>query len=415
MKNLIPYLIIIEIFVFSVFLISVQYFFNRDDPLFFHGYFSPTLLMSIGFSLYYGFIGGLSFFTFLVFIALFFYKNFPLQHIIWNFLIILITSEFRYHWQRRIRSVEAERDYFVEQIESMRKTLYFLKLSHDQMEFNYIVKPYSLREMISELKEKLLLTQGEKELAKFFLNIISKNFQIYNACIYKKQNGNFTLLASLSEEEEINENDPMVRLAIDTKTVTYIPPKMVSQSVLNKNNLNYLSIVVARTHKNLYLLTIKEMLFANLNEETLNYIYVLLQYLLEELYFIRKMNVYYNSKKIPCDFDFIKEFYKMYELKKKAQIKSSIVVFFCRNITSEMLNKINYMKRALDLVCVLNDKKIIAFLLPFSAYASAIGFSERIISEIEELKLIEIYEIKEPTPDKIFEDAEIKCKKLIKQ
>lgn len=409
-KNLIPNIILIEIFLFSIFLISVEYFFNKQDPLFFNTLFSPTLMMSMVFSLYYGFIGGLTFWSILVFSCFFLYKNFPFQEIVWNLLIVLIASEFRYYWQKRINTVETERNYFLEQINNMRQTLYFLNLSHKQMEFNYTLKSYSLREMINEVKNKLLSTSEEKVLAEFLLNIIMKNFHVYSACLYKKTGQYFTILASIGEPEQIDEKDPIIRDAIELEATQYISPKVIIENLSNGNDVKYLAVVVARTEEIIYLLTIKDILFVNLNEEVLNYIHILLQYLLEEFSVSRKISIYYTDQKPLCEFEFIKEFYKMYELKKKLQIQSSIVIFFCKEI-SEIADKISYLTRASDFYCFIKEKNLIIFLLPFTNYPGAVGFSHRILSALNEVKLVDIYDLTEPTPEKFVQKVQLKWEK----
>lgn len=405
-KKFIPNLILIEISLFSIFSIGIQYFINKRDPFFINTFFSPTLLMSMVFSLYYGFLGGFIFWGILVLSCFYFYKDFPLQQIIWNLLIVLIASEFRYYWQRRINTAEIEKNYLLEQIKSLRKNLYFLNLSHEQMEFNYIMKSYSLREMINEVRNKLLSTSEEKLLAEFIMNIIMKNFQVYTACLYKKQGNDFTVLASIGPQEQIDENDPMIKNAIEIETAKYISPKIIGENLSNLNNLKYLAVIAAKTEETIYLLTIKDMLFINFNEEVLNYIHTLLQYLLEEFSISRKISNYYTDKEPLCEFEFIKEFYKMYELKKKSQINSSIVVFSCEE-TENLIHKVSYLIRTSDFYCFVKEKNLIIFLLPFTNYAGAVSFSNRALSELKGVKLLGIYDLDEPTPEKFLQGVEL--------
>jgi len=407
-KNFIPNVILLEILLFSVISIVIEYFFNKNDPLFFYTYFSPTLLISIAFSLYYGFIGGLTFFGILVLSSLFFYKSFPLQEIFWNLLIVLVASEFRYYWQRRIQSAESEKQYLLQQIDNMRKNLYLLNLSHDALESNYIIKPYSLREMINEIKTKLLQCNEKQELSEFFLNILMKNFQVYSASLYQKKEGRFYRLASLSDEEEIDSKDPMIKAAIETETAKYISPSIFNNITNYEKSLKYLAVVAVRSEEDLYLLTIKEMLFVNLNDAILNYIYILLQYIIEDLSISKKLSIYYNKNNISCDFDFIREFYKMYELKKKAYIDSSVVVFSCEAITPELKYNAKYFIRSLDKVCFCEEKNFIIFLLPFTARAGAMIFFQRITAKLDGLKFKTVLDLNEPTIEKLLEKGSLK-------
>ncbi|RUM32420.1 MAG: hypothetical protein DSY32_00070, partial [Aquifex sp.] len=136
-----------------------------------------------------------------------------------------------------------------------------------------------------------------------------------------------------------------------------------------------------------------------LNEEILNYITIILQYILEDIVISKELRKFYKDRKPICKFNFHKEFYKMFRLKQKLGITSSVVIFNYENIGSEVLYELEHQVRALDMFCHVKDKKVIVFLLPFTGHAGAIAFSKRIGEKFKELKLLKILEVDKPTPE----------------
>ncbi|NPA42106.1 MAG: hypothetical protein GXO18_07540 [Aquificae bacterium] len=403
-KTLLPNIVLLEVVLFSVLFILVGYIFKSEDPLFMKTPFSPTVLLSLVFSLYYGFAGGLSFFGILLVASFLLYKDIPITSLLWNLLVVLIASEFRYYWARRIRSAELEKEYLQEQISRLRKELFMLKLSHDQLEFNYIVKPYSLRRMIADLREKLLKEQREEMIVKYFLNVLSQSFQIYRASIYKYSDGEFKFVASIGgTEEKIDEEDQLLRLAVESQESYFLPPKALRRIHLNGRGFKYLAVVYASLEEETYVLTIEDMIFVNLNEETLAHIHILLLYMLEDIVFSRKVARFYDRERQECPFEFVREFYKMYELHKKVGVESSLVVFRFKDLTPDIEHELEHTARSLDMVCFLRDRNLVVFLLPFTAYVNAQSFANRILNKFKDAELVAIREIKSPTVEKTLE------------
>ena len=152
-RNLNIIRIILEVSIIVIVFLLIGLYIKRHDPFLLGYLYSPTVILSIVLSLYYGFSGGLLFIATIAMISLFLYTPFPYEQMLWNLLIILIGSEFRYYWLQRVKASETESEYLKQQISRLRKELFLIKLSHEQLEFNYIVRPYSLRQMILELKK----------------------------------------------------------------------------------------------------------------------------------------------------------------------------------------------------------------------------------------------------------------------
>jgi len=394
----------------SVFWIA-GFFFSKEDPLLLKYKYSPTFLLSLVLSLYYGFTGGMLFLGVVFLTAFFYYKPFPYTEFLWDLLIVLIASEFRYYWSKRTRSAELEKEYFEEQVSRLRKELFLLKLSHDQLELNYVVKPYSLRRILEEIKQKLVTEKNEKILMSFFLSLLMQNFQVYKASLYKYRAGKLEPLASIGEDNTTPPEDPLLKKAIEEESSFYLPPKALKHFGEERGDLKYLAVIVAKTEEEMYLLLIRDMLFVNLNEEVLNYILIILSYLAEDVSIGKKLAKIYKDKEYLCGFNFLKELYKMHELFAKMGIESSLVIFSWEGEISPYSEyEFERTIRGLDVMCFLYTKKLVLFLLPFTAYAGAMSFSERMKKKFSFLELVSIKRVERSEIDFYLKEAEIERK-----
>ena len=385
-------IIIAEIFIASLILFLIGFLFSKDDPLLLRSFFSPTLLVGLILSLYYGLTSSILFLLIITIASFFLYSPPPYRELLWHLLVFLVASEFHYYWQKRIKEVELEKEYLEEQISILRRELFVLKISHDQLELNYVLKPYSLRRILEELKERLLKTEDEKSLMDFFLKILLQNFQVYRAVIFVYKDGKLKPLATLGNEEP-KTDDVLLKRAIEEESSVYITPKTLKH--VQDHIIHYVAVIREEANGEVYFLAISDILFVNLNEEVLNYIYIILSYIVEDLVFSRKLREIYGKSEVPCSFNFVKELYKMSELYKKQGIESSVVFFSFKELPETYPYDLEASIRKLDMLCILQERNLVIFLLPFTSVVGAKSFSERIQKQFPALKFVGIKRVKE--------------------
>ncbi|MCX7730146.1 MAG: hypothetical protein N2205_02865 [Candidatus Caldatribacterium sp.] len=183
---------------------------------------------------------------------------------------------------------EAKVQYYKERLDSLKKRFAFLKLSHDQLENNYVLRPYSLRRALEEMKQRLTCREDAREAARFLLLVLNRDFTVYRAAIYRGSlEKGFTMLASTSEEdaEELDTSDPMVLEALRLEEVHY-----VSWGVLEKfpeHVPRYLAVIPWKFQDEVFLLVVRDMAFVHLNDEIMHYLYLLLSFVFEEVCVLR--------------------------------------------------------------------------------------------------------------------------------
>lgn len=402
-----PGLVVAEVAVFVIVIYAIGYFFNEKDPFFLQTPYSPTLLLSTVLALYYGFSGGFLFVVLLVVGSYLHYKRILFEPILWNVLFVLIASEFNYYWKRRIRLTEGENRYLSERLENLRGNFLLLKMLYDQIEFNYIARPYSLRDILKSLRRELLKDNNEKRMMEYVINLLAVNFQIFKAGIYKVKDKQSVLLAGVGNvEETLDLNDDLVKEALSTVQSCYLLPEFLYEL----GEYKYLSVIIVQGENESYVLAIQDMLFSNINQENFFYIKLIMQYLVEDLLLSKKIKV--DSISVEhCDLDFVKEFYKLYNLKLKLGVPTTVLLFEADELDKASIYQIESSLRGLDMVCAtkIEGKNIVFVLLPLTEKMNAKAVIERLTKISDGLKLVGIYYI-----DELSKNAKIRLLEEIK-
>jgi hypothetical protein len=353
---------------------------NPSDPLFIESKFGYLfyLLPLLVFTLYYGLVAGIISFFIIVLMAFFFYKEFPTVYILWLFLFVLVASEFNYYWSENVKKAEEKFKYADGKLRDLARELMLLKISHDQLEKQYIIKPISIREVIYQIKQKIISNFEEKEVFNMLMNLLIQSFNIEKAAfvyIDLKKN-NFKIISSTHDDFDFNIKDVLVSKAIEDRSISYL-------SKIEEESKYYAAIPVFISETQVYLFIIEEIGFLSLNMDTLLMINLFIYYIVSEKITLEKIKDIVKNFDM-FDIDFIKEIYRMSEIKKNLVIESSLVIFQIKeSIEDENIkNLLRKNLRGLDIMDSLfiqeNNLLIIPILLPFTPISGANSFVERV-------------------------------------
>jgi hypothetical protein len=380
LKELNLKILIAEIFIFTLVLLFIGIYTNPSDPLFIESKFGYLfyLLPLLVFTLYYGlFAGIISFFT-IVLMAFFFYKEFPTVYILWLFLFVLVASEFNYYWSENVKKTEEKFKYTSEKLRDLARELMLLKISHDQLEKQYIIKPINIREVIYQIKQKIISNFEEKEIFDMLMSLLVQSFNIEKAAfVYVDlEKNNFKIISSTHDNFNFNIEDVLVSKVIEDKSISYL-------SKIEEESKYYAAIPVFISETQVYLFVIEEIGFLSLNMDTLLTINLFLYYIISEKLTLEKIKDIVKKFDM-FDIDFIKEIYRMSEIKKNLGIESSLVIFQIKeSIEDENIkNLLRKNLRGLDIMDSLffqeDNLLIIPILLPFTPISGANSFVERV-------------------------------------
>jgi polysaccharide biosynthesis protein PelD len=371
--------IFVEIFLIIAFLLALGWFFNREDPLFIKSRYNLINLLVVALSLYYGYSGAIVLISFLSAGYFFFYLQFPLNDLLQNILFALLSSEFRYIWDKKIKLALADKTYAEQMAELYRRQLFSLKFEYDLLERQFVLSPYSVRNILERFKVPS---------SKAFMELISDFFGIISAELYKYEDGKLISLEKFGGGVKLDEKDPLIQEALELNTSFYIPPKNILKKAMNEE-LNFIALVVAESFAGKFLLAIKDMDFLNINEEVLSYVMVLLEYYADSIAFEASG---FSCTKF-CDREFELQAYRMQSLKERFGIDSFVVAFEYPPERREEVVKLKSIVKGLDRVCI-NENKVFV-LLPITPKEGVERFIERISKDMDFLKVKDIKPIGE--------------------
>ncbi len=387
----------------------IGYMVDSQDICILGGNVSYILILLSVITLFHGFENGTLALAILAFAMWFFYPTFQYVEFLSTLMMTMIFSEFHYYWSKKIKEAEINSDYRGDKLDEVSKAFYSLKISHDQLEKNYVIKPMSIRNSIehiiskhTEIDEDETVGDKNREYYLNFLKLLEKSFNVHSAIVlYIKSNSEATTLtqetASMVAEFDIDDmkledvfTDYLIDKAISRKTAIYISDEMGEPSSAADNNSEYIAAIPA-IHKNkvVGVLMIKKMPFMAFNRENLTSIAILLEYFTIE---IRNKDVLRMSDEIsviPSD-EFRFEYARLKHLFAKYKVNSVVLVL---RIDNELQAVRVYEKnikilRSLDMVSMVeyNGLYYITLLFPLHDEAAALGYLNRLLYSLKEDK-----------------------------
>ncbi len=381
-------IIFLEVFVFTGFYVFIGFLFNKNDVLFINSKTNPIPLLVLVITLYYGIQAGLLL-IFLIFgLNFFLYENIDLRYLLWNIVLMLIANEFNYYWQKKIDIANIELYTTKEALERLRKNFFLLNLSHKELENYYVRRKYSLRDMMSLLRQKAYSDININILFNFLLDILYHHFTLKEGCILRVDNdSNIDMLASNTDCDDIK-SDSLFMKAIEDKDSFYVPITKLEDNLDTK----ILAVVCYKTNAWLYILCIKDIAFTYLQEEVMDYMRILLGYVAEDAEFIETASK--EGINIVCSMDFTKELFYSKKLYNDYNIESYICILTSK---SDKSLDIQVKIRGSDIFCFKKEDDTYYFyiLLYFTTRSGVNKFIERLDTKELGLEIHGIYSVSE--------------------
>ena len=385
-----------------IFLIS-GYFFSSDDICLTQKDVPYLLILLSIVTLFHGFESGMLALGVIALVMWFFYESFPYVHFLVNLLMVMIFSEFHYFWTKQIKELKTSNEYTTTKLNELANAFYSLKISHDQLEKNYVLKPMSIRSAIEEiLHHDTQKRANETFYFNDFLALLEKSFHLQGGfIIYAKNNTQeeylsaenseicYSATSETYEKEEIF-NEYLIDKAINYKQAVYVSDDEGNPTIKKElQESKFLAAIpVIYNKKILALLVIEKMPFMAFNRENLISLAILFEYLLitalkEKLLQQSKALLFIQEK------EFRYEYIRTAFLYKKYNINSTLMVFKIKNeIQSiKIFEKVQQMLRSLDISTQYKSDKnfyFLFFLFPFNDKAAAIGFLNRLLLTLED-------------------------------
>jgi hypothetical protein len=359
----------IEVVLIFTILLIANYFFDPFNLLYKNFIINIYLYALVIITLFYGFIAGVLFYVIYFITQYILFKEVNIFFLSHYFIFLSIIGEFTFFWNRKIKRLEEENKYFKDRVENLGTAYYLLKISHDELEQNYILKPFSIREILKEIKQ--ILRKSIDEAINIFLSLLKRLFKIEKASIFFKEDEKFVLKGFVGEKVELDEEDVLVKSALTYKNMTYV-------ANMHNQNSKYIAVIpiVSLRDELKGIFIIKEIPFFNLTKDTLIIISLFLTY------FINIKEAVKEYQNYPIDSFIAAEIANLSFLSKKFKVNNYIVLFKIK----EEIEKIKIEKKVRGSDIIFEYKGIVVVVLPFTSSIGVMKFIDKIKEEIKEVE-----------------------------
>ena len=397
-----------ETFIILALYLGIGYLINPEDVCILGGEVSYILIVLAIITLFHGFENGILAMGILAFAMWYFYPSFQYIEFLVALMMTMIFSEFHYYWTKKINEAEINADYRGAKLDELSKAFYSLKISHDQLEKNYVVKPMSIRNSIEyiidkheEINEDVEVLDKNRAYYVDFLNLLEKSFNVHNAIvIYKKDdsdksldlNGASVVFGESTKKVALAElfSDYLVDKALSRKTPIYISDDSGDPSIEIDNNSRFIAAIPAIQESEVVaVLIIQKMPFMAFNRENLTSISILLDYFSIEIRNKNILSINDEVKILPKE-EFRFEYARMKQLYQTYKVDSIILVLRIDNELQaiRIFDKVEKMLRSLDIMTMVENNGLyyITLMFPLHDKAAALGYLNRLMSSFDEAK-----------------------------
>ena len=398
----------LETFTLVALYLGIGYLVDPQDVCSIHSQISYMLVLLSIITLFHGFENGLFALSLLAVALWFFYPLFEYREFLVALMMTLIFSEFHYFWTQKIKKAEIDANYRGLKLDELSKSFYALKISHDQLEKNYILKPMSIRNSIGEiLKTKIKvdsdvnknIDERTQEYYKNFMILLEKSFNVNKSLIVYKtsqtrkilsKDNAFEVCSSTCDVKKIEDifDNYLVDKAISRKQAVFISDEGGNPDLQNSNDTKFVAAIpTVRDGEVVAVLAIEAMPFMAFNRENLISITLLLEYLSIS---VAKEDTLYLSKELESieDKEFRREYIRLKLLYDKYGVESTVLVMKIDNElqTLKVNSFVSKMLRSLEFTTTLYNGRhyYIVNLFPLHDKSSAVGYVNRLLTLLDD-------------------------------
>jgi len=392
-----------------IFYLVVGYLINPQDICLLNAQASYILILIAIVTLFHGFENGLLAVGILSIAMWYFYPVFQYIDFLMILLMTLLFSEFHYYWTKKIKEAEISSDYKGAKLDELSRAFYGLKISHDQLEKNYVVKPMSIRHSIekivtmnSDVKTQEDVDTQNKTYYQNFLIMLEKSFNVNSGfVIYKKDTQHDNILDveniltsyGTNSQEHINQeilDDYLVDMAISRKQAIYISDDKGEPTLAKDKNSKFIAAIPSVINDVVVsVLVIEKMPFMAFNRENLTSVAILLEYFTLEILEKNTLRLW-DEVSIIKEEKFRYEYARMKHLYLEFDVNSIVLVLRIKSElqSAKIYEKIKKMLRSLDMVTRVDENGLyyIALFFPLHDQSAALGYLNRLLNSIEEEK-----------------------------
>ncbi|MDR3410685.1 MAG: PelD GGDEF domain-containing protein [Formivibrio sp.] len=307
---------------------------------------------------------------------------FPPTYFLGGFILVMVSGEYGSLWRTRIRRVEELNYYLDDRLEQLARHHLLLRLSHERLEQGLISRPVTLRDALAHLSTLLKQSTNGTTLpaAQPFLEFLAQICQLEQATILEFKNGQVDSkpIAQIGKEGGYAVDDPLIIYAMEHKLLCHIQSEFLESG---ESNLLLALPLITSTGDIRAILTVRQMPFFALNDDTMQMLAALGAYYVEQIV-VEEVAAPVLNAMPECPPEFAYEAFKLQRLQRETGITSAIVIltFKPSSLQHELLDLVQRQQRSQDMAWEIQQgsNHILVTLMPLCNLAAVKGYLARI-------------------------------------
>ncbi len=211
--------------------------------------------------------------------------QFPRLYFLGGAIATLIAGEFGSYWRMQILRLQEGQHFLNDKVERLTRRLYLIKLSHDELEYEMVDRPGTLRESLIELRILMDRYTRENPLeavalpgAQFMLDFVTQHCRIDSAILYSvrmEPTVKLTRVASVGGMPEPSADDPMILRALESGHQVHLQDALLERT--ERHQLIAATPLISSARAPFGVVAIGNMPFTSLTTDNLQTIAVLLE------------------------------------------------------------------------------------------------------------------------------------------
>lgn len=211
--------------------------------------------------------------------------DFPRLYFLGGAIATLVAGEFGSYWRMQILQLQESLNYLHDKVERLTRRLYLVKLSHDELEYEMVDRPGTLREslialraLMDQITQRASASTTELPGAQQMLEFVMAQCRIESAAIYAVRmdpSVQLKRMATAGGMLDLSPDDPMIERALETGHQVHLQDALLEVS--ERKQLIAVTPLMSSAGQPFGLLAIGSMPFTALNADNLQTIAVLLE------------------------------------------------------------------------------------------------------------------------------------------
>tara|TARA_Y100001934_G_scaffold263235_1_gene338722 strand:+ start:934 stop:2295 length:1362 start_codon:yes stop_codon:yes gene_type:complete len=387
-----PLWVVLEAVLLTLLAVGAGLWLRPDDPLALNGNFRWGMFVPIVVALRYGSLAGV--FGMLCLLASWFVLkqaglyakwNFPEGTMLGGFILSLVCGEFADLWRVRLQRAESAASYALERLQNLTQRHVLLRLSHDRLEENLLVRPYTVRDALARLRDLTLdesvddvvdLAGNSQSLpaADDLINLLAEYCQLQRAALYPVVDGEVIdqAAALLGENKPLDKQDALLNHALDIGMLAH-----VQQNTLDDTYSGWYLVAAPVTNSAgdmIGVLVVERLPFLSMNYENLQLLSVLLNFYADVAHYGAEVDRLLDTwPSLPTRF--ASELTALTRLRSDARVDTALTLFVADDSeqAGQILDVLARGLRSLDLAWWVHGK-VLMIMMPMTGDSSLEGF-----------------------------------------